>query len=763
MNSDIENLTKQADSLLDQGNLGAAYDAFSHICNIDASNADAWLMKGSIIGEMGKVAAAIEDINKAIEIDPAYAGAHYNLASLLRIQGQITQAISHLKIAVNVDASFFEAFVMLGALMGQQGMKEECEVFCRKAVELEPDSSDANMNLANALQQLGQHEESINYYEQVEKLSSQPPILIYYMLGMAYVHTNNFNKAITNLRTYLKSNPESPDAWSSLGDALSQVGNYNEAIECYQKTFAKQPDNSNAVYSAATLYQKMGNYEQAKELYNIVIRLQPDHVGAIYGVASIMQISGQYQDAISLYEKCIEKSREFLEAYMGMSACYVALGLQNNAIVECEKALEIKPDHVDALISSAISLMTLAEEKKALANAKRAVEIEPNNIDAKALLSTIYIHFGDKDKAYDVISDEYRKGRIDNVNLALAFSGVSKHVNMQQEAIDILERVLDDKGISLKSKINIHFSLGKQYDSLGIYNKAFENYQIGATLKNPEFDKANHEIGISSTLKFFSKDYMKDAPRSSCDSDKPVFIVGMPRSGTSLVEQILASHSRICGAGELPEIIKMTIAMESLLGTSKPYPECLEEITVEYLDGLAEHYISHIESLVDDETSRVIDKMPGNFMNLGLIEMLFPNARIIHCMRNPLDTCLSAYFQDFSRSHPYSYDLSNLALYYNNYRKVMDHWRSVIKLPIIDVHYEDVVSNQEDMSRKLIEFCGLEWEPNCLEFHKTDRFVGTASYDQVRQPIYKKSMQRWKKYEDKISQLIDGIDPIYLS
>jgi len=241
-------------------------------------------------------------------------------------------------------------------------------------------------------------------------------------------------------------------------------------------------------------------------------------------------------------------------------------------------------------------------------------------------------------------------------------------------------------------------------------------------------------------------------PRASVRSDRPVFIVGMPRSGTSLIEQILASHPQVFGAGELTDIVRLPLSLHTMLGTERKYPQCLSLLTQDRIDTFAQHYLDKLASLSPD-ASRVIDKMPGNFMHLGFIELLFPDARIIHCMRDPLDTCLSCYFQDFSRSHPYSYDLENLGAFYNEYRKIMQHWRSVLSIPMYEIQYEELVADQEMKSRELVEFCGLEWDERCLNFHETKRYVGTASYDQVRQPMYKKSAGRWKNYENRIDVL----------
>jgi hypothetical protein len=270
------------------------------------------------------------------------------------------------------------------------------------------------------------------------------------------------------------------------------------------------------------------------------------------------------------------------------------------------------------------------------------------------------------------------------------------------------------------------------------------------------FDPWLHRLEMDALMNIYSPEFMARMPRASIRSERPVFIVGMVRSGTSLVEQILASHPAVYGAGELPDIIQTVLSLHTVLGTEQHYPQCLSKLTQEKTDWLAQQYLGHLASLSPD-AARVIDKMPGNFMHLGFIELLFPGARIIHCMRDPLDTCLSAYFQDFSRTHQYSYDLSNLGAFYREYLRVMQHWREVLKLPMLEVRYEELVANQEAVTRRMVEFCGLEWDERCMQFHKAKRYVATASYDQVRQPLYNKSAGRWKHYERFLEPLRKGL------
>ncbi|HHH43454.1 MAG TPA: sulfotransferase, partial [Gammaproteobacteria bacterium] len=235
-------------------------------------------------------------------------------------------------------------------------------------------------------------------------------------------------------------------------------------------------------------------------------------------------------------------------------------------------------------------------------------------------------------------------------------------------------------------------------------------------------------------------------------SPRLLFIVGMPRSGTSLVEQMLDSHPEVQAAGELPLITQFVESLPSILNTTHPYPECVAEVNREVVEGFARQYLDQVAGLSGGKRY-VVDKMPGNFRFLGLIQAMFPESRVIHCRRDPLDTCLSCYFHEFNASQNYSTELDDLGLFYQGYRKLMEHWGRVLSLPVFDLQYEALVRGTEEVCQNLLRFCGLEWDQRCLQFFDNRRDVGTASHEQVRKPIYAHSAGRWKSYRKHLEPL----------
>ena len=291
------------------------------------------------------------------------------------------------------------------------------------------------------------------------------------------------------------------------------------------------------------------------------------------------------------------------------------------------------------------------------------------------------------------------------------------------------------------------------------YEQAFRCYRQGNDLMPVTFDPWSAERDLQIFLDYWNERYLAEAPRARKHNKRkrPVFIVGMPRSGTSLLEQILASHPSVHAAGELQDIPDIAVSLPSRLGSSLPYPVCLEKATQGVVDDIARSYLKKLEALSPKSATVVTDKMPDNFRHLGLIQLLFPKALVIHCVRDPMDTCLSCYFQNFSGEHDYSYNLRNLGTYYRLYERLMRHWKRVLNLKILDVRYEELVMGTEETTRNILDFCGLPWNARCLEFHKTRRAVVTSSYDQATQPIYHGSLRRWVHYQPYLEPLCNGL------
>lgn len=338
----------------------------------------------------------------------------------------------------------------------------------------------------------------------------------------------------------------------------------------------------------------------------------------------------------------------------------------------------------------------------------------------------------------------------------------SGRYSFPDEDVRRIEALLLSADMRPDDRSRLYFAIGNLFDKQGRWTEAFSNYESGNQLRKEiearrgvVFDPEAHRHEVDQIIRFFTKDYFTRVASHGVDSELPVFIVGMPRSGTTLAEQILASHSKVFGAGELQNIPLLIHRLGQRL-RSRPfiYPQSLQAFNAHITSAVAADYLKELRRL-DANAARIVDKMPFNFLHLGLIATLFPKARIIHCRRDPIDTCLSCYFQNFGNPAPFTLDLRHLGLYFREYERLMAHWAAVLPMPIFDLRYENLIDDQETVSRELIAFCGLEWEPQCLRFHETNRPVRTASVAQVKQPVYRRSIGRWQRYEAHLRPLFE--------
>ena len=571
------------------------------------------------------------------------------------------------------------------------------------------------------------------------------------MLGNLHGAAGNISEAERCCKKAIAINPRMVNAHANLGNALMMQHRYEEAAASFKKATQLQSDLVPAWFMLGKACQNLAQWSEAGAAFSKAINLKPDWLEARMMLGNVSQAAGKPRHALQQYEEIILRQSDNIEAHYRLGISLSSLGDTNRAEEEFRRVLALQPAHTAALNSLSMVLTSKGQTDEALECCERALTIRPDDINAACMAANIHEHLGDPAKACGYLQPHIDAGTL-HVNLALAFAAVSKGLEVQDQAISMMEKVLAQCQLSNTDQRNLRFTLGKLCDSTQQYDRAFKHYEQGNALRSTQFSASDYLAEIDAVVNIQSADFFDSAPRASNGSDRPVFIVGMPRSGTSLVEQILASHPRVHGAGELAEIGRLAHHFPETLVTDKSYPRILESFNRKTLDQCADQYLDYLNAL-DADALRVTDKMPGNFYYLGLIELLFPCARVIHCMRNPLDSCLSCYFHDFFQRMDWCYDQKNLAVYYQGYEKLMQHWEKNLTIPIMNVSYEALVAGQESVSRNLIEFCGLEWNDDCLQFHENRRFVPTASYDQIRRPIYTKSVDRWKNYASHIESL----------
>ena len=444
----------------------------------------------------------------------------------------------------------------------------------------------------------------------------------------------------------------------------------------------------------------------------------------------------------------------------------------------------------DQAIKDGIALQTQGKLLEAAETYAALLRDDPQNADAWHLLGTIEIERRNLDNAFNLVSKAlaiqpdspvfhhniaYIHGALGRLteaethyrrSIALSPGYAEAYFNLSGSAkfttddpiIPNLETLLGHDGFSDRDRCFLHFAAGKIYDDIGDTDTAFAHYRAGNAAKGAQTNPAYSRDYIDALIQVFDAEFLRSRAGIGSRSERPVFIVGMPRSGTSLAEQILASHGAVHGAGELADLDSIAKALPEHAAEPVSYPRCLTTLDGRHITGLADAFLRRLAEMAP-AAERVVDKAPLNFRHLGLIALMLPAACVIHCRRDPLDTCLSCYFQNFARGQEYSFDLAELGRFYSDYRRLMDHWRAVLPLRIFELDYEDLVRRPEPVSRALVDFCGLDWDPACAQAHRTARSVRTASRWQVRQPIYGSSVGRARAYARHLGPLIDALGP----
>lgn len=652
------------------------------------------------------------------------------------------------------DPSDAEAWFMLGAISGQMGLLDEAERCLRRTLTLHP-SAEAHDNLGLVLQAMGKFDEAIGHHRQALQMKPRQA-RPYFNLGNACRQMNDFIGAAENFRLASQYQPGFFEALANLGAALVKLRQFEEALPSLEEAACLNPSNPEIHRTLGNVYQQLGRSSQAAQSLSHVVRLWPQDLYAWSALGEVLLAQGNFRDALAAYEQALRLSPRDPDLLNRTGHLHQYVGNMEEAMQCFRQALQHNPRLIDAVVHLSNTLATQTRYDESRQCLESALQASPGEPRLLGVLANVYEKLGDYAKAHEIIQPLV-ESRVKEPIVGVVFGALSKRVERQEEAIRYIEELLQQTQFSSADRQQLHFVAGKLYEGTSNYEMAFHHYKNANEVVRQVYDAASQERLVSDLIAAYTADFLASAPRASVHSDRPVFIVGMPRSGTTLVEQILASHPQVYGAGELKDVFGLMADLPGLLGSREPYPQCLRQLTPSALDVLARRYLDRLASL-SAVAARVTDKLPANFLHLGLIELLFPAARIIHCVRDPRDTCLSCYFQDFGARHAYSADLAHLGAYYRQYERLMAHWKTVIQLPFLEIRYENMVEDQETWSRRLLEFCGLPWDDRCLRFYESGRAVNTASYDQVRRPMYKTSAGKWKHYEPYLEPLLKALE-----
>lgn len=499
--------------------------------------------------------------------------------------------------------------------------------------------------------------------------------------------------------------------------------------------------------------QQAKRLSEAEELCHRVLARTPNHPLSLY-ILGTLGLGFDDELAIQYLARAVGQAPQNPHFHLSLGEAYLTVGDSFLAIKHLQRACELKPDLVEALCGLGRAYVSSDKAAMALPLYEKALKINSIHPMVRTGLANALTSLGRMDDARACLKEAIER----RVELGAAYNGLvntRKFAEEPPELASILSELADPK-LAANAAQQLHHAAGKVLNDLQRYEEAMDHFQKAKTAAGHDFDLESHRHSVDSIIEIFNPSMLETKAGYGSPSTVPVFVLGMPRSGTTLTEQICASHPDAHGAGELTKLRRIANSMGFRTQSDEAFRSSVMSMTRDQSRTLAEDYLCYLRQHAP-AALRIVDKMPHNFELIGLIGILFPNARIIHCRRDAIDNCLSCFVLNFNKEHSYNADLQTLGLYYREYHRLMQHWHKVFPGRIFESRYETLVADQDTQSRRLIHHLGLPWDEACLRFFDKDGSVNTLSRWQVRQPIYRTSVKRWKNYESSIQPLIQSL------
>jgi tetratricopeptide (TPR) repeat protein len=665
------------------------------------------------------------------------------------------------------------------------GQVYHAEQLCLQVLQVLPHQPDAMHQLGLIAHAHGKHDLALDYLRKACLIATVPAA---YHSNLAEVCRQQglLVEAEQAARRAVAQDPQLILAWSNLGIILQESGQFNSSLECLQRVISFQPDNHEAHNNLANTYKRLGEFGQAQMHYQRALALCPDYAEVYSNLAFLLSDMGRFDEAVASAEKAISINPQLADAYFNLAQIEMSRMRHADAQRWIDALIAFAPQHVGALTARAQLLIKGEHCQEALTCMRHILTIAPDSANAHNVLgkvlqalglhdeaalaferaialpgtvaeeasiacASLLMEIGKKDEA--IAAFDCMLERFPGSARVIAARSDSKTYSSDDPDIAVMEAALvQTKQPSISEQMCLHFALGKAYLDTANSERAFFHLDKGNKLKRNSFDYdvARNSEWVRRISVTFTQELMTKFKDAGAVSERPVFIIGMPRSGTTLVEQILASHPGIYGAGELA-------ALRHAVEQAGTFPDALASWSQDDFARIGRDYLARVANLAPDAL-RLVDKMPGNFFYAGLIPLVLSGARIIHCRRDPADTCLSCYSKHFAGEQLFSYRLDELGAFYLDYQSLMNCLRKVLPpARFLEVDYENVVDDLEGEARRLISFVDMPWDEACLSFHKTRRIVRTASVSQVRQPIYATSKGRWRRHAAHLGPLLDAL------
>jgi tetratricopeptide (TPR) repeat protein len=612
---------------------------------------------------------------------------------------------------------------LLGAALGDLRRFDEAEKILHKVIDLAPTFAKPYEDLGTLLIQQRKANEALPLLEKAVRLD---PTLeeAHFQLGKALAQLGRGVEADASFERAFALSPQR--RLMALAAEHHQAGRLQEAEQLCRQVLQKDPAHVDALRLLGLIAASSGDLDDAEHLLRQALASAPDHAPALFELGRVLKELERPDDAIDVYRQLLVLQPEDPRVHFHLASALAPAARNEEAAEAYRRCLALAPKHTGAWLGLGHMLKTVGRQGEGIAAYRRCVELEPDFGEAYYSLANL--------KTYRFSSAE----------------------------IEQMQRQIQSDKPNDTSRVNFLFALGKAFEDAGDYEQAWRYYEEGNARQRMlvSYDPVQTETVNDELIEFFSAAFFAATAGQGHPDPAPIFVVGLPRSGSTLIEQIIASHSQVEGTSELPYIGRLTKSLNHNRADAMRYPQVLAELAPRHFHRLGQDYLDMASRHRPQGAARFIDKMPNNFPSAGFIHGILPNAKIIDARRHPLDACVGNLRQLYARGQTFSYDQSDIGEYCLQYLRMMAHWDTVLPGKILRVQYEDVVSDLETQVRRILDFLELPWEENCLRFHATARAVRTASSEQVRQPIYDSSVGFWRHYARHIGELREILAPV---
>jgi tetratricopeptide (TPR) repeat protein len=678
---------------------------------------------GLVQTALNDAAGALASYDKALALDDGLAETHFRRADLLRMLGRPGEALAGYERAIALNPTFAQALNNRGLALAALGRPLDALESYDLALASKPDHLLALCNRGRTLHELGRFGEALESYDRA--LALNPAYLeVLNNRGVALQALGRLEGALASFDRALELKPDYFEALNNRANILKDLGRLEEALAGLDQALAADPRSVIVLNNRGNVLRDLGRLEESLTAYDLTLALQPDFAEALAARGFVLWRMGQPLEALASYDRALSLNPGRAGDHNVRALVLLSLDRPGDALASYDLALAIDPELADAWGNKAMLLIELGRLEQARVAAERAIELSPQSV-----------------RAYYILT------------LAKRMPPGDPHL----EAMLTLAR--GPGQMTPDDEIHLRFALAKALDDAGELGESTDQLFAAAKLKRAHvrYDEAETLALLERTAAAFDGERLSTAKGRGDPSEASVFIVGMPRSGSTLVEQVLASHPRVRATGETDHWARALGTLELECGQRLGAPEALSQLSPDQFRRLGELYLGQV-GVAADRAERIVNKTLENFRFLGAIHLALPGARIIHTRRDPLDTCLSCFSKLFGDSLPYTYDLGELGRYYRAYEQLMAHWRAMLPEGVLlEVQYEDVIADLEGQARRILAHCGLDWDAGCLDFHQSGRWVHTASAAQVRRPIYASSIGRWRTYESHLKPLLDAL------